>query len=81
MPAGRPLEPTGNGRPRWMTAVWASPNTESGLQTDSSARRFVGVGDEGLPPGPGVVRVVGRVVAGALVIVFVPVWLIIGSTG
>lgn len=41
MSAGRPLEPAGNGRPRWMAAAGANPSgyaprTESGVQVDSS---------------------------------------------
>src|SRR5688500_10729840 len=39
MPAGRPLEPAGNGRPRWMTAhreAARHPWTEPGVQADSS---------------------------------------------
>lgn len=39
MSAGRPLEPAGNGRPRWMAAAGAPtgvPGTESGVQVDSS---------------------------------------------
>src|SRR3954454_11279171 len=39
MPAGRPLEPAGNGRPRWMTAhreAARRPWTEPGVQADSS---------------------------------------------
>ena len=39
MSAGRPLEPAGNGRPRWMAAAGAptgAPVTESGVQVDSS---------------------------------------------
>jgi hypothetical protein len=36
--AGRPLEPAGNGRPRWMVALGgSSPRTGPGLQVDSSA--------------------------------------------
>lgn len=39
MPAGRPLEPVGDGRPRWMAASRCpvrEPVTESGVQVDSS---------------------------------------------
>ncbi len=39
-PAGRPQEPVGDGRPRWMVAERSAvrrPGTGSGLQTDSSA--------------------------------------------
>ena len=36
MPAGRPLEPTGNGRPRWMAAASRTGGTEPGVQVDSS---------------------------------------------
>lgn len=39
MSAGRPLEPAGNGRPRWMAAAGAPmgvPVTESGVQVNSS---------------------------------------------
>src|SRR3954447_9416548 len=42
MPAGRPLEPAGNGRPRWMTAhreAARRPRTEPGVQADSSVVR------------------------------------------
>src|SRR3954447_25804636 len=42
MPAGRPLEPAGNGRPRWMTAhreAARRPWTEPGVQADSSVAR------------------------------------------
>ncbi|MBQ0994877.1 hypothetical protein KBX08_33025, partial [Micromonospora sp. H61] len=43
---GRPLEPAGNGRPRWMAAAGANPSgyasrTESGVQVDSSVAHQV----------------------------------------
>ena len=44
MSAGRPLEPAGNGRPRWMAAAGAPtgvPGTESGVQVDSSVAHQV----------------------------------------
>jgi hypothetical protein len=36
MPAGRPLEPVGDGRPRWMAAGPRERVTEPGVQVDSS---------------------------------------------
>src|SRR5690606_11865914 len=37
--AGRPLEPVGDGRPRWMVATRSTPSgTGSGLHANSSAR-------------------------------------------
>ncbi len=46
MPAGRPLEPAGDGRPRWMAAAraLAARGTEPGVQVDSS----VAIADSGL---------------------------------
>jgi hypothetical protein len=46
MSAGRPLEPAGNGRPRWMAAAGTyrqrcAPRTESGVQVDSSVAHQV----------------------------------------
>lgn len=45
MSAGRPHEPAGNGRPRWMTAAGATlgyaPRTESGVQVDSSVAHWL----------------------------------------
>src|SRR3712207_7557235 len=41
-PAGGPLEPAGNGRPRWMAAhrdAARHPGTEPGVQADSSVAR------------------------------------------
>jgi hypothetical protein len=35
-PAGRPLEPAGDGRPRWMAAAHREVGTEPGVQADSS---------------------------------------------
>src|SRR4051812_27143366 len=54
MPAGRPLEPAGNGRPRWMTAhreAARRPWTEPGVQADSSVARLW---PALMPPGQGV---------------------------
>jgi len=41
MPAGRPLEPVGNGRPRWMAAGPRKRATEPGVQVDSSVAHLV----------------------------------------
>jgi hypothetical protein len=48
MPAGGPLEPAGDGRPRWMAAGLqrrhpAPQVTESGVQVDSSVDHLVGL--------------------------------------
>ena len=42
-PAGRPLEPAGNGRPRWMAATLHASGTESGVQVDSSVALLLAV--------------------------------------
>lgn len=54
MSAGRPLEPAGNGRPRWMAAAGATPSgyaprTESGVQVDSSVAHQLRSRDQAMP--------------------------------
>jgi hypothetical protein len=57
MSAGRPLEPAGNGRPRWMAAAGANPSgyaprTESGVQVDSSVALLAGADATVVHPHP-----------------------------
>jgi len=42
MPAGRPLEPVGDDRPRWMAAGPLRWVTEPGVQVDSSVAYLLG---------------------------------------
>src|SRR5947207_3894744 len=48
MPAGRPLEPAGDGRPRWMAATSRTGGTGPGVQVDSSVAKLLTTGNVAL---------------------------------